>query len=129
MTIFIFLYAAFTEMDLFDLESFLFQIPLKALLVFCYASYSFVQLHQMFNLQRGSLLRLPLLSRPETVYILGLVPLFVYEHVLHQLLLGQSLPFLPLLLTSVYCAVGMTYCWVIFYWHFLFSGNHKRKVH
>ncbi|XP_059481046.1 probable dolichyl pyrophosphate Glc1Man9GlcNAc2 alpha-1,3-glucosyltransferase [Neocloeon triangulifer] len=105
------------------------EIPLKGLLVLCHAIYAFVQLHQMFNLQKGSLLRLPLLSRLETLYTLGLMPLFVYQHILHRLLFADALPFLPLLLTSVYCAVGITYCWVTFYWHFLFSGNHKRKVH
>ncbi|XP_065353577.1 probable dolichyl pyrophosphate Glc1Man9GlcNAc2 alpha-1,3-glucosyltransferase [Cloeon dipterum] len=105
------------------------EIPLKGLLVLCHAVYAFVQLHQMFNLQKGSILRLPLLNRFESVYTLGLAPLFLYQHALHGALFGAALPFLPLLLTSTYCALGVTYCWAVFYFHFLFSGNHKRKIH
>ncbi len=47
----------------------------------------------------------------ETVYVLGMLVLEVYKRVLHGVLLPQ-LPFLPLMLTSVYCALGIG--WVCF---------------
>ncbi|KAF4523091.1 hypothetical protein B566_EDAN003103 [Ephemera danica] len=109
-----------------------FEMPLKALLVASHATYAFLQLHQMFNVQGYNRRRLPLLSCIETLYILGLIPLFLYENVIHNLLwFSQNLPFLPLMLTSVYCAAGIFYCWCRYYWHFLSmgDGNYKRKVH
>jgi alpha-1,3-glucosyltransferase len=49
----------------------------------------------------------------ESVYLWGLVPLELYCLVGHRMLFGQhKLPFLPLLLTSVYCAFGNMYCWL-----------------
>lgn len=109
-----------------------FEVPLKALIVLTHAAYAFLQLHQMFDVRSAPSLRLPLMSRAETLYILGLIPLFLYQHVIHRFLwFSQDLPFLPLMLTSVYCAIGITYCWCKYYWHFLSmgEGNHKRKVH
>ena len=55
--------------------------------------------------------------RWQRAYLLGLVPLELYCAFGHRLLcgflLGDSgrLPFLPLLLTSVYCAVGVVAAW------------------
>ena len=44
---------------------------------------------------------------------MGLLPLEIYCQGVHRLLgLDRLLPFLPLMLTSVYCAVGVTYVWV-----------------
>jgi len=58
----------------------------------------------------------------ESLYLAGLLPLEVFTGLLHPVLgLSRSLPFLPLLLTSLYCAVGVTYCWLKFYWIFLFQ--------
>jgi len=57
--------------------------------------------------------QLPLLSIPETVYIAGLLPVEIYCQGLHHLLgFNRRLPFLPLMLTSVYCAVGVNYVWL-----------------
>ena len=63
-----------------------------------------------------SLFPLPLLNMVESLYLWGLVPLELYCNLGHHLLgLGDKLPFLPLLLTSIYCAVGIVYSWVKFY--------------
>lgn len=51
---------------------------------------------------------LPLLYR---VYLAGFVLLELYCTLGHTALLGDRLPFVPLLLTSVYCAVGFTWVW------------------
>ena len=56
--------------------------------------------------------------RWQRAYLLGLAPLELYCAFGHRLLckavLGDSgrLPFLPLLLTSVYCAIGVVAAWV-----------------
>lgn len=50
----------------------------------------------------------------ERVYCLGFIPLFVYTELVHRHLpwAVHRLPFLPLLLTSVYCALGVFYFWL-----------------
>ncbi|XP_063847488.1 probable dolichyl pyrophosphate Glc1Man9GlcNAc2 alpha-1,3-glucosyltransferase isoform X2 [Scylla paramamosain] len=71
-------------------------------------------LHALFTVQ---VLRAqwgqPLLHAIENLYLLGLVPLFLLlELGLGRLGLGEGLPFLPLMLVSVYCALGVTYSWL-----------------
>lgn len=56
----------------------------------------------------------------EKMYLIGLGVLFIYEHLIYHVLeMHKNLPFLPLMLTSVYCAVGITYFWLIFYYDYL----------
>ncbi|KAK7097912.1 dolichyl pyrophosphate Glc1Man9GlcNAc2 alpha-1,3-glucosyltransferase-like [Littorina saxatilis] len=87
----------------------------KVLLLATSTIYTFLTLGSFHGAQRG-FLQLPLLTTPESVYLSGIVPLQVYSSFLHPFLgLERRLPFLPLLLMSVYCAVGVTYCWVKFY--------------
>ena len=70
--------------------------------------------------QRGATSALQLLPWPrwQRAYLLGLVPLELYCAFGHRLLCGAifgnsgQLPFLPLLLTSVYCAVGVVAAWL-----------------
>jgi hypothetical protein len=56
-------------------------------------------------------------SQPSSVgilsrfYFFGLVLVEVYGQVFHNLIFGDRLPFLPLLLTSAYCALGLLYAW------------------
>jgi alpha-1,3-glucosyltransferase len=45
------------------------------------------------------------------LYMAGLVPLEAYCALGHTALLGARLPFVPLMLTSVYCAVGVLWAW------------------
>ncbi|KAK8385382.1 hypothetical protein O3P69_012310 [Scylla paramamosain] len=71
-------------------------------------------LHALFTVQ---VLRAqwgqPLLHAIENLYLLGLVPLFLLlELGPGRLGLGEGLPFLPLMLVSVYCALGVTYSWL-----------------
>ena len=51
-------------------------------------------------------------ERLENVYIWGLVLLEIFVRVVHPLVLGKKLPFLPLMAISVYSAVGMVYVWI-----------------
>mmetsp|Transcript_17871 Transcript_17871/g.45803 ORF Transcript_17871/g.45803 Transcript_17871/m.45803 type:complete len:531 (+) Transcript_17871:116-1708(+) len=52
-----------------------------------------------------------LLSLPELAFLGGLPCLELYCAALHPRLFAARLPFLPLMLTSIYCAVGMSYAW------------------
>ncbi|GAB2270836.1 hypothetical protein Dimus_005702 [Dionaea muscipula] len=45
-------------------------------------------------------------------YLLGLVVVEVWGQFLRPVLLGDRLPFLPLMLISIYCALGMMYSWI-----------------
>mmetsp|Transcript_37740 Transcript_37740/g.108790 ORF Transcript_37740/g.108790 Transcript_37740/m.108790 type:complete len:567 (+) Transcript_37740:1-1701(+) len=55
---------------------------------------------------------------PEKLYLAGLAPLYIFTNLLHPVLFKARdgsirLPFLPLLLTSVYCALGLAYAWAL----------------
>lgn len=52
-----------------------------------------------------------LLSWSQRVYVYGFVLLELQNSVVHPLVLGQRLPFLPLMMTSVYCALGVVWVW------------------
>ena len=71
------------------------------------------------------------LSRLQTGYLAGLAAVALYDVCGHRALgLDHRWPFLPLLLTSLYCAVGVVCCWLALYWHMLFrvDGGQKIKV-
>lgn len=92
---------------------------LKVLLLILYTLYSFHSLYKMYPLAICNY-SLPLLNPFESIYLLGLSLVFIYENVIHNILgLNDRLPFLPLLITSVYCSFGVTYCWLRYYVYFL----------
>ena len=79
-----------------------------------------------FRNQPG-ILRLPLLSVAESIYLLGIIPVEIYNMFLHNCLgFAQKLPFLPLMITSLYSAIGVTYCWLKFY--YLTFEDRPKKV-
>lgn len=45
-------------------------------------------------------------------YLLGLVAVEIWGQFLHPYILGNKLPFLPLMLVSVYSAFGIMYSWI-----------------
>lgn len=53
----------------------------------------------------------PLLRPHERLYLWGLVAVELATGWVLPPLLGDCLPFLPLMAVSLYCAVGMVYCW------------------
>lgn len=98
-------------------------LPIKATMLLLHAAVAFYQLPTLYACKKpapGKLKRLPMLNFLETVYLFGLAPLCLYENVVHDLLnLHKTYPFLPLMATSVYCAVGVVYCWLRLYGNFL----------
>lgn len=65
------------------------------------------------NVGPGRLLQ-RLLGPLQRLYLWGFLPLELYCSWLHGLTLGRAgrLPFVPLMLTSVYCAVGVVWVWL-----------------
>lgn len=60
-------------------------------------------------------------------YITGLILLEIYNLFIHTALgLAEKFPFLPLLLTSVYCAVGILWSWLLFYYCVLTDDKHLK---
>ena len=63
---------------------------------------------------------LPFVTWYENLYLFGLIPLYVYTEFGHSLLgLQTKLPFIPLMMTSLYCSVGVMWSWLVLYLDFL----------
>lgn len=92
---------------------------IKLILYLLYSCYAFYSLFKMYPLHLCKY-SLPLLNSLESLYLIGLMPLFMYENIFHHMFgFSKSLPFLPLMLTSVYCSFGVTYSWLKYYIYFL----------
>ncbi|KAG9332991.1 hypothetical protein JZ751_013946 [Albula glossodonta] len=86
------------------------ELPIKILLMLLFTLYSFVSLRTVFRNKGG------LISVLEAVYLAGLVPLEVLcEFVYPCTIWRESFPFIPLLSTSVYCALGISYSFIKLY--------------
>lgn len=48
----------------------------------------------------------------ERIYLAGLVVVEIWGQFLHPLLFGDKFAFMPLMLISVYCALGIMYSWI-----------------
>lgn len=69
-----------------------------------------------------------LLPKHEVIFLFGLAGLFLYENVIHYLIKFNFIfPFLPLMLTSVYCSLGVLYFWLMYYYQFLSIDVVRRK--
>ncbi|XP_077296866.1 ALG6/ALG8 family glucosyltransferase xit [Arctopsyche grandis] len=97
--------------------------PVKVTMLSLHTAIAFYQLPSLYACKKpaaGKSKRLPMLNFLETLYIVGLVPLCAYDNIVHNSLnLHKTYPFLPLLMTSVYCAVGVLYCWSRLYGNFM----------
>lgn len=45
-------------------------------------------------------------------YLFGILAVEIWNQVLHPRILGDKFPFLPLMLISIYCALGIMYSWI-----------------
>jgi alpha-1,3-glucosyltransferase len=51
----------------------------------------------------------------ERLYVFGSIPVQIYVNIVHEVVFGQDkLAFLPLMITSVYAAVGVVYGWLLY---------------
>ncbi|XP_056140893.1 probable dolichyl pyrophosphate Glc1Man9GlcNAc2 alpha-1,3-glucosyltransferase [Lampris incognitus] len=83
------------------------ELPIKVLLMLLFTIYSFTALRKLFSGQ------VPLLCPLEAVYLCGLVVIEILCEIVYPLSpWQQTLPFLPLLATSVYCALGISYSFI-----------------
>ena len=57
----------------------------------------------------------------EKLYIGLLLFVTFYETILHKLIFQDKLPFLPLAITSIYCALGVLYSYVKYYYYYIFN--------
>jgi alpha-1,3-glucosyltransferase len=55
-----------------------------------------------------------LLDRFSVLYSVGAVPLIAYTSLVHGLVFQEKYEFVPLMLTSVYCALGVVGSWLGF---------------
>ncbi len=70
-------------------------------------------------------------SRLEVAYLFGLAGVCVFDTLAALVLPGlvARFPFLPLLVYSLYCWVGLTYSWLCLYWNmWCCSGEVKEKT-
>lgn len=105
---------------------------IKVTLFLLHSVYAFQKLSSLFDITNGRHYSLPLLSVAESLYVFSLSGLLLFDYILYPSLgLASTLPFLPLMLTSVHCAVGVLYCWLRYYWHFvnMDETNRKRKAY
>lgn len=101
-------------------------LPIKVLILLTHCAIGFGHLPVLYEVPKAKgakkrgFLRLPMLGRFESLYLYGLIVLCTYENVFHiSLGLDKKLPFLPLMITSVYCSLGVFYFWVNYYYYFL----------
>lgn len=45
-------------------------------------------------------------------YLVGLLVVEIWGQFLHPKIFGDRLPFLPLMMISIYCGLGMVYSWI-----------------
>lgn len=116
------------HVSLFPLLFNSFENVIKIVLVFLYslASYSFLStLHSDPNL-KTSFVRFHIWER---LYLYGLVFVACNECCLHSIVdRNDDMPFLPLLIMSVYCAAGVIYVWLVFLCNSL-TLKKSTKVH
>ncbi|KAG0268177.1 glycosyl transferase [Actinomortierella ambigua] len=64
----------------------------------------------------------------EQMYVVGFVPVQAYVLAVHGWVFGEDrMAFLPLMITSVYCAAGVVYGWLLYSYAFMESGMQADK--
>ncbi|XP_050330719.1 probable dolichyl pyrophosphate Glc1Man9GlcNAc2 alpha-1,3-glucosyltransferase isoform X1 [Bactrocera neohumeralis] len=88
---------------------------LRYALYLAYVAFMYGQLANLYPNERQTKLHVL-----EKLYTVGCVLIPIYEHFISPFLhLDKTLPFLPLLLTSLYCGLAVTYFFIRYYLHAL----------
>lgn len=48
----------------------------------------------------------------EKRYLIGIIIVEIWGQLVHPLVLGDKFPFIPLMLISIYCTIGVMYSWI-----------------
>lgn len=80
---------------------------MQVLMVLLHTAVAYWMLCRVVNTKASTLL-----SKQQQAYMWGFAPLEMYCAAVHPLLFASKLPFLPLLLPSVYSALGISFCWL-----------------
>lgn len=104
-----------TIVAFYSLFPLLFTSELKLPQLFMYLSHIILGLYA-FNINKIKLNY----SFYHKTYLSGFCVLFAYENIIQYILgMDTKLPFLPLMLTSVYCSFGIIFTWLKFYFNFM----------
>ncbi|OAY75378.1 putative dolichyl pyrophosphate Glc1Man9GlcNAc2 alpha-1,3-glucosyltransferase [Ananas comosus] len=98
------------------------EYPIKVLLLLIYSILMWVGFSSHFSLgtvvdqtkekgSSGGSTKNGLIGWTGKSYLFGLVAVELYGQLFHPYIFGSKLPFLPLMLVSFYCAIGMMYSW------------------
>lgn len=110
------------------IHSHIYSVCLPVCQSLCLIFFSFLILMFLLCRNNSKRFQLPLLCTFESIYLLGILPLEFFNSLAFPLTaLNVKLPFLPLMLTSVYCSLGLFYSWLKFYYHYI-AGSSVRKV-
>lgn len=110
------IFSTIGHFSLFPLFFTAFESPIKYLVVGVYEGFTIYGLSNIFKINGV----FPFLRLHEAALLLFLLPMEIYCSGLHFYMgFNAKAPFLPLMVTSVYCAIGVVYCWLLFAWYFL----------
>lgn len=101
------MFSVITATSLFPLLFTVFEIQIKYCIALTYILLLLLLIRHAFHIDVHSVVSLPSL-----LYICGLLGCEFYATFLHQILFGAKLAFLPLMLISVYNAVGVLICYL-----------------
>ncbi|WOL06122.1 hypothetical protein Cni_G14854 [Canna indica] len=98
------------------------EYPIKVLLLAIYAILMWIGFSSYFGVgaatggsktddSSGSDRKQEFLGKNGLLYLLGLMGVELWGQLLHPYIFGSRFPFVPLMLISMYCAVGMMYSW------------------
>uniref|UniRef100_A0A2R5LMD8 Alpha-1,3-glucosyltransferase n=1 Tax=Ornithodoros turicata TaxID=34597 RepID=A0A2R5LMD8_9ACAR len=97
------------------------ETPVKILLLLLHTVYALKVLKKIHRTES-------VLRKGEVAYLCGMGLVYVYGQLIHaRLPFGAKLPFLPLMLISVYCSLGIFYAWFR-YWASLYDINFSSQL-
>jgi len=67
-------------------------------------------------------------SKLEKIYLMGIVPVELYCSFGHGMVFKDRWPFIPLMLISVYSAIGIVYAWGVMGMSYIGTGQHREKI-